>query len=213
METSAIWLIGTRALVAALTTSRFVDLFDPRALVAPQAEGDRDQAVLLAQIGERGAGEAGLQQHGHVFVGDARQVGFVGLDGHGDLEHLGVPIVVDVVGAGDLAKLLFGLGGHAAERFDVVAEEADLHGHADRRPGFELLDRHAGGGNGGRQVRASAGATTAPCRADRACERGSGRSCRPVARARSRARIAARLGRRKSCRRGFVAFQVFDVAG
>ncbi len=69
-----------------------------------------------------------------------------------DLEDLGVPIVVDVVGAGDFAELLLGFGGDAAQGFDVVAEEADLHRHADRRTGFELLDRDAGRGDRRRQL-------------------------------------------------------------
>ena len=58
---------------------------------------------------------------------------------------------MDIVGAGDLAKPLLGFGGQSPQGFDVVAKEADLYGHADRRTGFQLLDRHPGGSHARRQ--------------------------------------------------------------
>ena len=181
-----------------------VDLLDPGPLVAPQAEGDRNQPVLLAQVGAAPAPDRPVcnSMATSSLVMPARFALSV-LIVTRDLERprtsqsswmLSVP--------GISRSCLLGLGGHRAERFDVVAEEADLHGHADGRTGFQLLDRHPGRSHGRAAIRVSAATRRPVSRAVGAYARGSGRSCRPAARARSRARIAARPGRRRSCRRG-----------
>ena len=120
------------------------NVVDPRALVGPQAEHNRDQAVFLSQVRGGRAGETRLQQQGDVLVGNARYIGPVGVDRHAHLQHFRLPVVVDVVGSRNLSKLVFHVLSDAAQRRDTIAEQPDLNGDPDRRPGFQLLDVDAG---------------------------------------------------------------------
>ena len=144
-----------------------------------------------------------MQQHGHVLVGDAGQVRLVRVDRHGDLEHLASP------NRRGCCRCRGSRGVAASSRRRCGAAIRCRR----RRGGSARARRSAGRFRAARSSRgptATVGGRFAfqPAHdvlrhvADRPCGRGSGRSCRPVARARSRARIAARPGRRTSCRRG-----------
>ena len=75
------------------------------ALGRHRAQGDRDDAILLAVLRQLEAAEAGLQRDGDVLVGDSGAAGAGLVDLDKKLLRAMAPVVVDVARAGDRGEV------------------------------------------------------------------------------------------------------------
>ncbi len=106
---------GDLVLVLGGEDVKVAQVADLGALARLQARHDGNLLVVLAQDRDLGAVDGGGRRRGHVGVGEAGQVGAIGVDVEPVDQHFLAPVVADAGGVGRGAEDVLHLGGDVAE--------------------------------------------------------------------------------------------------
>ena len=129
------------------TPSRVATVRSPRPpgvepLLGHRPGDHRDEVGAVAHLGHGQAGDQRLQRLGDVLRRQPERPGAVLVDHQPDRRRHLVPLQVRVAHVGVRGHRVAHLLGDAADLAGVVADHAELHRMADRRPEVEAVDPH-----------------------------------------------------------------------
>ncbi len=129
-STSATCLSGTELAGGLRVDVERLELVDVLSLGGDRAQGHRNQIIVLTKLGHFQTAEKRLQRDGHVPAADPGSLRPRLVDPHDQFLGLRAPVVVDQLGAGNLAQLVLDPLDDLEQPVGVATGET----HLDRRP-------------------------------------------------------------------------------